>query len=94
MSETLADRLIDFAFETRFETLPAIVVDEARRRWLDSLGCAAGALGEPAPVAASHAAKRTRGTPSVSLFGGGAAAPDWAAFANGVHIRYLDCNDT
>jgi 2-methylcitrate dehydratase len=28
------------------------------------------------------------------LIGGGTSAPDWAAFANGVHIRYLDCNDT
>jgi 2-methylcitrate dehydratase len=30
----------------------------------------------------------------VPLFGGGYSVPDWAAFANGVHIRYLDCNDT
>ena len=30
----------------------------------------------------------------VTLIGGGRVAADWAAFANGVHIRYLDCNDT
>ena len=30
----------------------------------------------------------------MALFGGGKSSPDWAAFANGVHIRYLDCNDT
>ncbi len=30
----------------------------------------------------------------MSLIGGGQSVPDWAAFANGVHIRYLDCNDT
>ena len=28
------------------------------------------------------------------MIGGGSSAPDWAAFSNGVHIRYLDCNDT
>ena len=39
-------------------------------------------------------AARFQGAPSVGLIGGGTAAPDWAAFANGVHIRYLDCNDT
>ncbi len=32
--------------------------------------------------------------PPVSLIGGGTSAADWAAFSNGVHIRYLDCNDT
>ena len=35
-----------------------------------------------------------QGSPSVNLIGGGSSAPDWAAFANGVHIRYFDCNDT
>ena len=30
----------------------------------------------------------------MGLIGGGSSAPDWAAFSNGVHIRYLDCNDT
>ncbi len=30
----------------------------------------------------------------MALIGGGTSAPDWAAFSNGVHIRYLDCNDT
>jgi 2-methylcitrate dehydratase len=94
MSDTLADRLAAFALGTRFEDLPETVVVEARRRLLDSLGCAAGALEEPAPPIARRVAGRTRGTPSVALIGGGVAAPDWAAFSNGVHIRYLDCNDT
>ncbi len=94
MSDTLADRLAAFALGTRFEDLPEAVVVEARRRLLDSLGCAVGALEEPAPTIARRVAGRTGGTPSVALIGGGDAAPDWAAFANGVHIRYLDCNDT
>ena len=38
MSDTLADRLAAFALGTRFEDLPEIVVVEARRRLLDSLG--------------------------------------------------------
>src|SRR4051794_39084591 len=94
MSDTLAERLAAFALETRFEDLPQTVVAEARRRLLDSLACAAGALDEPAPTIARHVAGRFGGSPSVSLMGGGRSAPDWAAFANGVHIRYLDCNDT
>ena len=93
-ASTLADRLAEFALATRFEDLPAAVVAEARRRFVDALGCAVGALHEPAPVLARRVAARFTGTPSARLVGGGRSTPDWAAFANGVHIRYLDCNDT
>ncbi len=94
MTETLADRLAAFALATRFEDLPEAVVVEARRRLLDAFGCAAGALVEPAPGIARRVARRFGSEPGASLFGGGRSSPDWAAFANGVHIRYLDCNDT
>jgi 2-methylcitrate dehydratase len=94
MTDTRADRLAAFALSTRLEDLPREVVVEARRRLVDALGCAVGALEEPASSIARRVAARFQGTPSVQLIGGGAAAPDWAAFSNGVHIRYLDCNDT
>ena len=94
MCDTLAGRLVAFALSTRYEDLPEGVVVEARRRLVDALGCAVGALEEPASSVARRIAARFQGTPSVRLIGGGTAAPDWAAFANGVHIRYLDCNDT
>jgi 2-methylcitrate dehydratase len=93
MSETLADRLVHFALSTRFEDLPETVVVEARRRLIDAFGCAAGALHEPASGIARKAAQAV-GASGTALFGGGRSTPDWAAFANGVHIRYLDCNDT
>jgi 2-methylcitrate dehydratase len=94
MPGTLAHTLAAFALGTRFADLPDAVVVEARRRLLDSLGCAVGALDEPAPTIARRVAARAQGTPSVNVIGGGSSAPDWAAFSNGVHIRYLDCNDT
>jgi 2-methylcitrate dehydratase len=94
MSAYLADRLAAFALETRLEDLPDEVVVEARRRLLDTLGCAVGAIDGPAPQIARTAALWVSGNPSASLIGGGESSPDWAAFANGVHIRYLDCNDT
>jgi 2-methylcitrate dehydratase len=94
MPATLAQNLAAFALATRFEDLPAAVVVEARRRLLDTLGCAVGAQDEPAPTIARKVASQTQGTPSVTLIGGGSSAADWAAFANGVHIRYFDCNDT
>jgi 2-methylcitrate dehydratase len=94
MPDTLAQRLAAFALATRFEDLPGEVVSEARRRLLDALGCAVGALAEPAPSIARQVAASFQGSPSVNLIGGGRSAADWAAFSNGVHIRYLDCNDT
>jgi 2-methylcitrate dehydratase len=94
MPETLADRLADFALNVRFEDLPAGVVAEATRRLVDAFACAAGALHEPAPTIARTVASRVQGKPGAALIGGGRSSADWAAFANGVHIRYLDCNDT
>lgn len=94
MPATLADRLADFALSTRFDDLPETVVVEAKRRLLDAFACGAGALHEPAPRAARRSALKVRGEPGAALIGGGRSSPDWAAFANGVHVRYLDCNDT
>ena len=94
MPETLADRLADFALSTRWESLPETVIVEAKRRLLDAFACAAGALHEPAPTIARTVAGKVKGEPGAALIGGGRSSADWAAFANGVHIRYLDCNDT
>ena len=47
-----------------------------------------------APTHVRCVAGRFQGSPSVALIGGGTSTPDWGAFSNGVHIRYLDCNDT
>jgi 2-methylcitrate dehydratase len=60
MSDTLADRLVDFALSTRYEDLPDEVVVEARRRLVDALGCAVGALEEPASSIARRVAGRFR----------------------------------
>ena len=94
MSETLADRLAEFALGTRFPALPDRVIAQATRRLVDAYACAAGALKEPAPTIARTVAGRVSGRPGAALMGGGRSSADWAAFANGVHIRYLDCNDT
>ena len=53
-----------------------------------------GPLTSPHPRSHARLRHGPQGAPSVNLIGGGSSAPDWAAFANGVHIRYFDCNDT
>jgi 2-methylcitrate dehydratase len=95
----LAERIARYAVGLRYEDLPAEVVRETKRRFIDSFATALGALqagSEPGRVARAVAGRTSAAPPGrpASLIGGGSAAPDWAAFANGVLIRYLDYNDT
>ena len=74
--------------------IPTIMITGNEGSRHRAFACAAGALGEPAPTIARRVASTVRGEPGAALIGGGRSSADWAAFANGVHIRYLDCNDT
>ena len=94
MDET-AGRLVSHACSLKFEDLPAQVVWNAKARLLDSIGCALAAYDAPPvviarrlafPLHASHGAARVLGSLS-------STAPDAAAFANTMMIRYLDFND-
>src|SRR5690606_19683340 len=79
-----------------FEEIPQAAVDEAKRRIIDSLGCAMGAYDStPARIARTIAqtASSTDGGATV-LTTRHKTTPDLAAFATGVHFRYLDFNDT
>ena len=74
--------------------LPAQVIHEVKRRIIDSLGTAAGAMNAEACAIARRCAVRVQGQPSVSLLGGGQSSVEWGTFVNGTLIRYLDYNDT
>lgn len=84
-----------YAASLDYRDLPPDTVHEARRRILDSVGCALGGFAaEPcriardlAPALEGHGAARILGT-------GQSTTPDIAAFANTAMIRYLDCNDS
>ena len=68
---------------------------EVKRRVVDSLGCAFGAFGAEPCAIARRVAGRLSGHPGGTILGTGhRAPPDWAAFANGCLVRYLDYNDT
>ena len=95
MTNTLADRLAVSAAALRFEHLPPAVVHEVKRRVIDSIGCALGAWSaEPCAIARRVASACSGGRGSQLLGTRLAASPDWAAFANGCMVRYLDYNDT
>ena len=93
MTKTLAERFAEYAVGLRFEDLPAAVVHEVKRRVIDSLGCAFGAWDAEPCAIARRVASRFSG--DATVWGTRhKAPPDWAAFANGCLVRYLDYNDT
>jgi len=92
---TLAERLSDYALSVQYEDLGDEVILEAKKRVIDSLGCALGAFQEP-PV---KAARKTvvsdhPGRASTILGTDAKTSADMATFANGVMVRYFDYNDT
>lgn len=94
MTQPLAGRLAEYAQKLRFEDLPAPVVHETKRRFIDSLATAVGAMDADAYAIARRCAQRVHSNPGASLLGGGGSSIEWATFVNGLLIRYLDYNDT
>lgn len=95
MMTTLAERLAGYAAGLRYEDLPAPVVHEVKRRVIDALACAMGAMeSEPGQIART-VARAADASPGATVLGTThRSTTDLAAFANGVLIRYLDYNDT
>jgi len=70
-------------------------VHEAKRRFIDSIGCALGAFNADAPVKCRElVSKLSRRSESTIIGTSEKTSPDLAAFTNGAMIRYLDFNDT
>ncbi len=93
--KTLAEEMAAYSAKLSFEDLPPPVVHEVKRRVIDSLGCALGAWHAEPCAAARKVASTFTAERGATLFGTlHRAPPDWAAFANGCLVRYLDYNDT
>lgn len=89
------EMLSSYACNLTYEDLPPEVVHQVKRTVADTLGCAIGGyLSEPAKVARKLAGDVTSGTPSRILGTDAYSSLDMAGFANGVMVRYLDCNDS
>src|SRR5437870_11071470 len=90
----LAERFARYAARLKFEDLPAKVVHETKRRFIDSFATAIGAMDADAYSIARRCAERVQSDPGAGLLGGGRSSVEWATFVNGLLIRYLDYNDT
>jgi 2-methylcitrate dehydratase len=88
------DLLSTYACRLTYQDLPPEAVHQAKRTLIDTFGCALGGFhAEPAVIARRLASRVTSSMPSRVLGTKDDSAPDMAGFANGVMVRYLDCND-
>lgn len=89
------EMLASYACQLSYEDLGPKTVHQVKRTLVDTMGCAMGGyVSEPAKIARSMAASITSTTPARVLGTTYYTSPDMAGFANGVMVRYLDCNDS
>ncbi len=94
-TDPVVDAVVELARSLAYERLGDVERHGAGRMLLDSLGCALGAITEPAPRIAREVATAGIGSGSCGLIGDRRRSDaDLAAFANGAAIRYFDLNDS
>jgi 2-methylcitrate dehydratase len=87
------ENLAAFVCRSAYEDLSDKAREQLKIHILDSLGCALGALeGEPVRILRRQI-REFEPQGKCTLIGGGASAPDSAAFCNAALVRYLDFND-
>lgn len=94
---TASERVVDFAFDLRYEDIPAPVRTAAKLHLLDTIGCgiAAHALGMGTAGRAIAAGSVPDGAGAATILGRPEpASPADAAFANGMLCHALDFDDT
>ena len=93
--DRITEMLSAYTCGLTYEELGPTVVEQVKRTLIDTVGCAVGGYdSEPAAIARSLAEESSGSMASRVLGAGMRTAPDMAAFANGVAVRYLDCNDS
>ena len=87
--------LSKYACDLTYDQLPSEVVQQVKRTLVDTFGCAMGGyLSEPAKIARRMASEISSISPSRIIGTEDYSSMDLAGFANGVMVRYLDCNDS
>ncbi len=93
----MQDRFQDLfaTYATTQHTLPDDTAHEVKRRIMDTFGVMYAASQDDSPTVARAYAEMYPVANGARIFGSPLrAAPDVAGFANGIHARYLDYNDT
>lgn len=88
----IAEKIAEYVNSINFENLKENIIREAKRRIIDSIAVARGALNSPPHLINKNVGKYFQG--EIPLLFGGYSTPDFASFYNTFLIRYLDFNDT
>ncbi|MBO0687251.1 MAG: MmgE/PrpD family protein [Candidatus Dormibacteraeota bacterium] len=91
---TEVQRLAGWVAGSSWDQLSPEAREALKLRVLDSLGCAAGAMGTDVLRRLRSEIEEMGGRPLATLVGGGRTSPDRAALHNAAAVRYLDFNDT
>lgn len=96
LSENLTEPLAAFVSGLRYEDLPEPVVHQAKRFFLDAIGCAVGATHEDKCKASAAIAlvDSFHADGPASVIRGGTSHPAFAALGNGMLINATDNDDT
>lgn len=87
----VTDAFVELATQTTYDTIPADVIHETKRAFLDSLGCALGGISSDKGKIGVSMARRMGGVPEATLIGvGGKYSAAVAAFANSELLNGLD----
>ena len=91
---TTAFEMAEFAVETRYDDLPPAVVEEAKKRVLDSVAIAAGAVGaEPVEILRETVTELAHDGTTTVWGSAASTSPPLATALNGAMVRYLDFMD-
>lgn len=91
---TEVQELARFVHAADYDRLSGDAAEQLKLRLLDTLGVAIGALDAPSLIAIRKLTAVLGGRGTATLIGGGASAPDRAAFYNTALSRYLDFMDS
>ena len=93
MSETVVEKLADFATDIEFKDLPEDVVKMTKTILLDTIGCAIGGTSGEISKCMRRVLSELGGREESTVIGDGKTNSANATLANGCAARYLDFND-
>jgi 2-methylcitrate dehydratase len=89
---TCAEQLAHYVYRVKLRNCPRRFAASCRFAFLDSVGCAVGALGADLISRVREVVDELGGNEKCTLIGGGRSSPDRAAFHNSALVCYLDFN--
>ena len=88
------ERFVAYAAALRYSDLTPQAIHAVKRSVADAVGCALGAFhAEPVKAVRALASRVSSTTPATLIGTRIKTSPEWAAFANGAMVRYLDFSD-